>query len=105
MAKEIVEITRRTDDRKGLVTHLHFGEGFDILRKIRGVYKAEIITTKVDEPDNVDISCYKTTNIAMGAEKNIAISPKSVIREEYEEAVLAHFEAVNNFKQLYLNQP
>ena len=101
MAKEIIEITRKIGGEKGLVTYLHFSSEFDIHRKIKGVYKAEITTTKVKEPDT-NISYYQTTNNAIGVKKKIQLSPV-LSREEYEEAVLAHFEAVNNIKKLYLN--
>ena len=104
MAKEIIEITRKIGGEKGLVTYLHFSSEFDIPKKIKGVHQAEVTTEKFEDTDNTDISYYITDTNMTGAKKKI--SPNPILRrEKYEEAVLAHFEAVNNIKKLYVKNP
>lgn len=101
MEKEIVEVTRETKDRSGLITKLYFHGGCSIPeKKIMGVYEAEVTTRRIIK-SNPEV--YKTTGMIRGIGKLEKIDP--VRKSEFEEAISAHFKAVNYIKELYLDNP
>lgn len=100
MAKEIVEITKK--EAEVLETRLFFVGGFSsekIIPEFGWIHEVEVTTAKTKE------QIYCTRGFARSEKYPEACIYNDSVENSKEKSILAHFKAVNYFKQIYLNQP